>query len=268
MELTMNQIIDYYAHAPIMFVDMFMSKMEGGSSDSGRHTAPNMAGLIIPLGGSAKFSLDGTPYLMKTGTIVHAGPGMRIDIDVLHEEVWQYVVIHYCLLENDLGKFPYFHEHFIMTVQENNALSEIAHELMKNYITPTNLAKIKTRQLFFKLIETVLMSSAKEVDNDDQMEKAVKFIHEHYEKSILIQNIANELGVERRRFAYLFERYTGLSPLNYLTEVRMRHAKELLRNGCSVMEAAEKVGYSDSFYFSRVFKKQTGLSPTQFKKYR
>ena len=82
-----------------------------------------------------------------------------------------------------------------------------------------------------------------------------------------VSKIAEEFGVERRRFAYLFEQHTGMNPSNYLTEYRIRRSKELLKYDDSpVAEIAECVGYVDCFYFSRVFKKCTGMSPTAYRR--
>jgi len=206
---------------------------------------------------------------MNTNTIVHAGPSMEIDIEVLHDEVWQYAVLHYQIAGNQKGMFPFFNQHFSISIDGNRMLSDMTHQLMKHYITPTNMARISCKGLFLKLIETILSSPSKILENENEnlMATAARFLHEEYFKPITIQDLALQLGIERRRFAYLFERYTGLTPIHYLTEIRIRRAKELLRSGNTVAEVAEKVGYIDNFYFSRVFKKKTGMSPTEFKKF-
>lgn len=269
MKLQVNKATDYYAQASAMFVDIFMNTMPPASKDSGRFTAPHRAGIIIPLKGSAIFSLNGTPYRMNAKTIVHAGPSMNIEIEVLGEEAWEYAVVHYKLLKDETDKFPLFFKHFSITIEDNKELADFAHQLMMNYMTPTNLAKVTCKSLFLRIIETLLQSASKNSmdPGENLMEAVVRYFHENYAKPIMIQELAEELGVERRRFAYLFERYTGSSPNRYLTEIRMRRAKELLRIGYSVSEVAEKLGYIDYFYFSRVFKSHTGMSPTQFKKH-
>ena len=87
------------------------------------------------------------------------------------------------------------------------------------------------------------------------MEQALQYIHEHYAEQISVSNISMEFGIERRRFAYLFEQHTGMNPSTYITEYRIRRAKDLLEyDVIPVAEVAECVGYVDCFYFSRVFK--------------
>lgn len=58
-----------------------------------------------------------------------------------------------------------------------------------------------------------------------------------------------------------------MSPIHYLIECRIIKAKELLGSpGCSVKQVAECVGYTDSLYFSKAFKKYTGVSPSEYRK--
>ena len=68
-------------------------------------------------------------------------------------------------------------------------------------------------------------------------------------------------------FSTLFKKETGQNFLDYLTELRISKAKELLcGETLSVQDVAETVGYSDLKYFSRLFKKATGVSPSDYKK--
>jgi AraC-like DNA-binding protein len=66
-----------------------------------------------------------------------------------------------------------------------------------------------------------------------------------------------------KQLAYLFQKYAGMSPNAYLIEQRVNHARELLcTTACSVTEVSAYVGYSDPYYFSKLFKKRTGVCPS------
>ena len=80
-----------------------------------------------------------------------------------------------------------------------------------------------------------------------------------------MEEVARLSGASSARFYQMFKRYTGLSPLKYMTTVRLNESLCMLANqASSVKEAAHAVGYSDELYFSRLFKKQMGISPTEY----
>ncbi|GAB2697366.1 helix-turn-helix domain-containing protein [Paenibacillus thermoaerophilus] len=80
-----------------------------------------------------------------------------------------------------------------------------------------------------------------------------------------VEEIARLSGVSSARFYREFKLLTGLTPLRYMTAVRLKESLRLLANRpSSVAEVAHAVGYPDELYFSRLFKKHTGLSPTDY----
>ncbi|WP_312699151.1 AraC family transcriptional regulator [Sedimentibacter sp.] len=98
------------------------------------------------------------------------------------------------------------------------------------------------------------------------VEQVMEYIRQNYAEDITISQTAKEFAVDRRKLARVFERYIGISPNSYLIEFRMLKAKELLRTcNCTVKQIAECVGYPDSLYFSKAFKKQTGVSPIEYR---
>ena len=86
------------------------------------------------------------------------------------------------------------------------------------------------------------------------------------DKELSVEKICSHLGVSAAYFSTVFKKETGKSFTNFLTDVRMNRAVELLLNqeGKTYI-IAEAVGYSDPNYFSYVFKKQFGVSPSKYK---
>lgn len=74
-----------------------------------------------------------------------------------------------------------------------------------------------------------------------------------------------ELTLSRDHARRLFKEHMGMSPVQYLIDLRMTRAKELLQMGFTVKETADKVGLQDQYYFSRLFKKTQGVSPSEFR---
>lgn len=267
--MDIKHLIDYYAHASVKFTDVFTNEMEPGQVDKGRTTAPGKCGLVVPLAGSAIFSFSGTPYTMVPGMVVHAGPQMPIEIKAADDKGWEYAVVHYQLSPEEAILYPLSTQHFLINTGYHTKIINYVQQLIESQAMPGNMSVLKAKTLFMNLLEAILMSAkVKVLDTaSDQMEQALQYIHENYATQLSVSKIAEEFGVERRRFAYLFEQHTGMNPSVYLTEYRIRRSKELLKYDDSpVAEIAECVGYVDCFYFSRVFKKCTGMSPTTYRK--
>ncbi len=102
------------------------------------------------------------------------------------------------------------------------------------------------------------------------IEKAIKYIEENYHDSELsVDILCQHLNVSATYFSTLFKRETGINFINYLTNVRMEKALQMLNTTEEkTYHIAEKVGYTEPNYFSYVFKKHYGISPSNYRKSR
>lgn len=88
----------------------------------------------------------------------------------------------------------------------------------------------------------------------------------HYDSTITLDSLAEMFDCTSRQFLQKFKSQQHTSPIDYLIQIRIKKAKELLiSTDATIKEIAERVGYTDYYYFSRIFKKMTGISPTLFK---
>ncbi|WP_010244133.1 response regulator [Acetivibrio cellulolyticus] len=96
--------------------------------------------------------------------------------------------------------------------------------------------------------------------------RAKEYIEANYAKSITLEDISNEINVSPQYLSKLFKEETGENFIDYLTGIRIRIAKDLLENkNSSIKEICYNTGYSDPNYFSRIFKKIVGVTPTEYK---
>lgn len=94
---------------------------------------------------------------------------------------------------------------------------------------------------------------------------SIDTIHAVIDVDYSVKQLAEQANLGTRQYTVLFKQTTGLNPLDYITKVRMEHAKrQLAVTEKSVSEIAKKVGYSDVYYFSRRFKQIVGFSPRQY----
>ena len=106
--------------------------------------------------------------------------------------------------------------------------------------------------------------------NRSILKTAVDFIESHYmEEEISLNTVANVANVSANHFSALFSQNMGQTFIEYLTSLRMNKAKELLRcTGMRSSEIAGEIGYKDAHYFSYLFKKTQGMTPSDYRKAR
>jgi AraC-like DNA-binding protein/quercetin dioxygenase-like cupin family protein len=101
--------------------------------------------------------------------------------------------------------------------------------------------------------------------SEEQVERAIRWLTLQYAQPISIQHIAQALGYHRTHLSKLFKQYTGISPMQYLLKIRMDRAKLLLQEELTVEQVASSVGFADSLYFSKQFKKWHGCTPSEYR---
>ncbi len=96
--------------------------------------------------------------------------------------------------------------------------------------------------------------------------QAMAYIHEHYAEQITRESLARLLAVNEDYLTLCFRKEVGMTPIAYLNRYRVNQAKDLLANSAqSITEIAMTVGFSDSGYFSRVFRQKAGVSPEAYR---
>ena len=104
--------------------------------------------------------------------------------------------------------------------------------------------------------------------NRDILEHSIEYIKTHYmDENMSLNAVAQVANISANHFSALFSQNIGQTFIEYLTGIRMEHAKELLRcTGKRASEIALEVGYKDSHYFSYLFKKTQGMTPSDYRK--
>jgi len=94
-----------------------------------------------------------------------------------------------------------------------------------------------------------------------------KYIQSHYHETLTVADLADKLSYSSDYIGKVFKKYNGETLIKYMTRLRIQEAKRLLLDhpDMDVQDISTLIGYSDPFYFSRVFKKYTGQYPSEFK---
>lgn len=110
-------------------------------------------------------------------------------------------------------------------------------------------------------------SCAVELKGSEIVPAAVAFIERYYYIHLDVDTLCGHIKYSRSYLSRLFNTECGMAIPEYINQVRIRHAKDLFEHtSLSVQEVSASVGIPDSFYFSKTFKKLTGMAPNQYKK--
>jgi len=111
----------------------------------------------------------------------------------------------------------------------------------------------------------VRIQRIQEINNSRTIQDARQYIEGRYTSDISLESTAKELGISPHYLSKLFKKETKVNFIDYLTRLRLTKAKELMKEGGkSIKEICYMVGYTDPNYFSRIFKKHTDHSPSEF----
>lgn len=102
---------------------------------------------------------------------------------------------------------------------------------------------------------------------DNVVMQACQYVIEHIDEEINLAIVSKKLAISKNYFCTLFKQETGENFLNFVTEMKMKRAKFLLKErNLKVYEVCELLGYNDTTYFTRLFKKYTKMTPNEYKK--
>lgn len=122
---------------------------------------------------------------------------------------------------------------------------------------------------FFVSLTTLLHVDAgpvRKIEQRERIEKAMDGMRKTLSAPLTLEEYARSAGFSVSQFSHLFKKHYGTSPMAYFIELRIQRAKELLDStGLSVKEVAWELGFDDQLYFSRIFKKVSGISPTTYR---
>jgi len=143
--------------------------------------------------------------------------------------------------------------HFVELLFGESIANEIsrhfAHELKRSY-------------------ESLLLNKDQQsTHHDEEIIKVQEWLQDHYQESINISKVASKFQMSVRSLNRRFKLAANTPPLQYLQELRITHAKSLLKqSNLAVSEVADKVGYQDASYFTGVFKKLNAVTPNEYRR--
>ena len=149
------------------------------------------------------------------------------------------------------------------------------HQLFRRMILELQLCKPHYEEYLSMLLREIFLLAGRQLAETHrlnptlcaEMEQATRYFNEHFHEDISIDNYAAQKHMSTCWFIRSFKQFNGATPMQYILSVRIANAKNLLDTTTyNVTEIASIVGYENPLYFSRLFHKQTGVSPSEYRK--
>lgn len=152
----------------------------------------------------------------------------------------------------------------------DHVISEDKRNLLK-YHNPLQTGNIDTFQEDFidqlNEFHSILEEQFVQDQNKRKIKQAIEYIKNNYAKDLNMAVVSNYVSMNYSLFSLSFKEYAGVNFVNFLKEIRIKHAKELLENtDWKIQEIALKVGYENEKNFMKIFKNSCGISPTEYRK--
>lgn len=163
-------------------------------------------------------------------------------------------------------------QNFDSFIHQDNYLCGLMDQIIREYHTQAFGYEIALKGALLQIVSIIFqkyfhipesMETLTTYDNSLQYTRHIlNYISHHYNSSISLEILAKETGLTKSYLCQVFKKHTGCTITRYINRLRCYRAISLIETGMSVTEAAFEVGYSDYNYFSRIFKKIIGITPT------
>lgn len=230
----------------------------------------------IVLEGQGHYQYENQTYHLKAGQAFLIYPDITTTYWAEPSDPWRYMWVGFSgiLAESMTTRSGFTRETPVISIKDSSDLFAcINHILDRPHLTYVDYLQRQGElyKFFGYLIENSLRPSITKDKHDYPqsyyVKQAVTYIKYHYMDPVKIDGLASYIGITRSYLTTCFQKEIHMSPKEYLMDVRMRKAAELLENSSlSIGEIAASVGYPDQLGFSKRFKEKFGMSPKHYRK--
>ncbi|MDR0637729.1 MAG: AraC family transcriptional regulator [Spirochaetaceae bacterium] len=223
--------------------------------------------------GKGTFQAEGKTHAVQGGDVMLILPGMKHaykpDFETGWLEYWAgFTGDHFRRL---IEKGILSKERTFFHTGSGGTLVPVFDSIMEEIRAQKPLFQLKACAGIFSILAEVLSSERrKEQPNYYQKltDSAKRFMEKNVLGTIDIPSIAAQIGISASRLNDVFKKYTGMTPYQYFIHIKINKAENLLEDeDVSVQYAAAKLGFDDPYYFSRLFKNKTGISPSKWREF-
>nr|WP_154959178.1 AraC family transcriptional regulator [Paenibacillus xylanexedens] len=271
--MDVQKLIHIWNQVMVRVLDVRL-KQTGIDDDLHQYRLPASA-FIFVMQGQGELWVDNEVWLCERFYVLHAGKGARLTVRS-RKELNVYIVLYKAALPaSSLREFHMmiqesdpFKECWGFSPAEPLVMLDLLQTMREHWLKPDDgLTRLVTKGDFIRFVHAVLQESVHRDGELSLSEQIVRHLSRNYRHSFSLEALAKQLNYSQQYISRKCKEQTGLSPLDYVIRFRMEEAKSLLAvTMATQQEIASHVGYPDLMYFSRMFKKYTGMTPGHFRK--
>ena len=233
--------------------------------------------LVLIMAGRGQLTAEGKNSLLQAGHLLYFRPGLlhTLRSDPAHPLVFHALHFSYTHVSYSNGQWTTGQDDTMLpvpTIQDcarSQHLDRLFCAIGRYWSEPPVGNSLACRGLFLQLLHQVIAGSAERPAGSLRAVAAIlatrDTIDVQFASRLFVRELAGQAGLSVDYYTRLFRQTTGMTPQDYISHVRIAKARELLLDpAVKVREVALRVGYPDEFFFSRMFKKQVGISPQAF----
>ncbi len=154
--------------------------------------------------------------------------------------------------------------------QLQQLINRLLHTFTNSHKSKDALLDLMIKELILRLLQTnaraALLNETSNLFDDNRMAFVLKYIREHYKEDISVNDLASKACMSTSHFYKTFKNTFGETPTEYLNTERLKQAKKMIRtSNAKLSEIAFACGFNSPSYFNTYFKKQEGITPSQFR---
>lgn len=209
--------------------------------------------------------MDGTTYNLNKGSVILFPP--KYKYHYWGKPPLKYSSIHFtgCFAKKLLDDLGFYTLPCVVESEFSHKIKSLIDKMIEQYLTNAPHLKYSLSCILEQILLTIAIGQIKETGNRT-LKKSIKYIHTYYAEKIQIPYLAKLEGLSNSRYITLFTKETGKTPSEYILNLRLNKACELLTTtNMEVNIIGTVVGYKDQYFFSKIFKKHMGISPQGYR---
>lgn len=232
--------------------------------------------LILVTGGNGNIIIENKKYPAKEGMVFYICSNTLQSIESDIKNPLYFLSVHFSYadvlfmdnkwdIRNETLMLPLYP---MQELKDCYQINDIFKKLVDSWNEKLPGYELITKALLQQLIFEIYRNNKKETHNYSvslKIEKTIKYMHENVNRKLTLTELSDMVQLSPAYLSRAFKENTGYSVISFFNKLKVDTAKELIIDGNKkVKEIAQEVGFSDEFYFSRIFKKIEGVSPSEF----